>query len=165
MTFGLALLFSLLSETAIVGIPVIAAVFVLLLIMLIGIVADIIGVAVTYENVTAYTSMASKKIPGAKQAIRLIQNAGRVSNICNDVIGDICGIVSGGMGIAIIAKLVTGSSDTAQIICNVVLSALISALTVGGKALGKRVALSHSHDIVFAVARFLAFFNGEKKQK
>ena len=30
---------------------------------------------------------------GAKAAIRLLQNANQVSSVCNDVVGDICGVV------------------------------------------------------------------------
>ena len=159
VTFGLALVFSAFSETTLIGVPVFVAVLILLFIIVIGIAADIIGVSVTCEDVTAYTAMASKKIRGAKQAIQLIQNADRVSNVCNDVIGDICGIVSGAMGIALVSRLVTENADSKQMIFNIVLSALISAVTVGGKAIGKKIALKHSHDIVFFVARVAAIFS------
>jgi len=92
------------------------------------------------------------------QAIRLVQNAERVSNICNDVVGDICGIVSGAMGAAIIGRLVVHASDAQTLFYNVFLSALIAAITVGGKAFGKQFAMRYSKDIVFMAARVYAFF-------
>ena len=109
-------------------------------------------------DVTAYTAMASRKIRGAKQAIRLVQNAERVSNVCNDVVGDICGIVSGAMGAAIIGRLVIGATHTETLFYNVFLSALIAAVTVGGKAVGKQIAMQYSKQIVFAAARVLSIF-------
>lgn len=158
LTFGLALVFSTLSETTLLGVSMPVAVTVLFGIILIGIVADVIGVSVTVQDVTAYTAMASRKIRGAKQAIRLVQNAERVSNVCNDVVGDICGIVSGAMGAAIIGRLVIGASHTQTLFYNVFLSALIAAVTVGGKAVGKQIAMKHSRQIVFTAAKIFAVF-------
>ena len=71
------------------------AFLILLLIVLIGIIFDIIGVAVTSADEKPFHSMASRKVPGAMESIRLLRNAERVSSICNDVVGDICGVVSG----------------------------------------------------------------------
>lgn len=159
LTFGLALLFSFFSETTLLGVSIPVAVAVLFFIVLVGILADIIGVSVTVEDVTAYTAMASKKIRGARRSIALVQNAGRVSNICNDVVGDICGIVSGAMGAAIVGRLVAGAGETETLVCNILISALIAAFTVGGKALGKRFALDHSHRIVFTTAKILSVFD------
>ena len=158
LTFGLALVFSMLSETTLLGVSMPVAVTVLFCIILIGIVADVIGVSVTVQDVTAYTAMASRKIRGAKQAIRLVQNAERVSNVCNDVVGDICGIVSGAMGAAIIGRLVIGATHTQTLFYNVFLSALIAAVTVGGKAIGKQIAMKHSKAIVFTTAKLVSVF-------
>ena len=45
-----------------------------------------------------YHAMSSKKIKGAKKAVSFKKNADKVSSFCNDVIGDICGIISGSAG-------------------------------------------------------------------
>lgn len=162
LTLCLSLVFSAFSETVLFGVPLAAALAVLALIVCIGIAADTIGVAVTVQDVTVYTAMASKKIRGAKQAIRLVQNSTRVSNICNDVIGDICGIVSGAMGAAIASQLIFSSEKTGDLIVSIAVSSLIAAFTVGGKALGKRYAIRNSREIVFAVAKVLALFETAK---
>lgn len=161
------MLFSFFSETTLLGVSLPVALLVLFCIILIGIVFDIIGIAVTYQDVTAYTAMASKKIKGARQAIRLVQNAGTVSNICNDVVGDICGIVSGAMGAAIAVRLLIKASQVNDLIISIAISSLIAAFTVGGKAVGKKIAMRHSHQVVFGIGRIFAFFsrieNGVKK--
>ncbi len=70
-----------------------------------GIVFDMIGVAVTAADPKPFHSMAAHKEKGAKAAIRLLQNANQVSSVCNDVVGDICGIVSGSTAAVIVTHL------------------------------------------------------------
>jgi len=165
LTFVLAMIFNLFSETSMSGATLIVAVLVLLFIVLVGIVFDIVGIAVTCQDITAYTAMASKKINGARESIRLIQSASMVSNICNDVVGDICGIVSGAMGAAITARLLMAASDESEMLLGIIISSLIAAVTVGGKALGKRIAMRKSHQIVFAVGRMMSIFTPRYRQK
>ncbi|MEL7608558.1 MAG: hypothetical protein AAGU74_03565 [Bacillota bacterium] len=157
ITLSTALLLSLFSETVLLGVSLPVALLVLALIIVIGIAFDIIGIAVTFQDVTAYTAMASKRIAGAKQAIKLVQNAHLVSNICNDVVGDICGIISGAMGAAISIRLITTSANRHEFWLNIVISSLIAALTVCGKAFGKTFAVQQSHKIVFLVGKLLSF--------
>ena len=71
------------------------AFLILLVIVMVGIIFDIIGVAVTSADEKPFHSMAARKVPGSQEAIKLLRNAERVSSICNDVVGDICGVVSG----------------------------------------------------------------------
>ena len=66
---------------------------------------DIIGIAATAAEEVPFHSMASKKQDGAKWAIILIRNADRVSSFCNDIIGDICGVLSGAVSTYIIIYL------------------------------------------------------------
>ena len=94
ITFILSLFFSYISTTAINDIPMIPAIFILLGVILVGILFDIVGVAVTVAGEEEFHARASKKIPGAKTAVKLIRNSSIVANICADVIGEICGVVS-----------------------------------------------------------------------
>ena len=94
-----------------------------------------------------------------KEAIRLIRNADRLCNICNDIIGDICSIVAGAMGVAIIARLFSTAGEDRVFFYNVLLSSLISGLTVFGKAIGKKLALGRSHEIVFQTAKIVSWFH------
>ena len=100
--------------------------------------------------------MASRKVPEAAEALRLIRNANRVSSFCNDVIGDICGVISGAASATIAVKVLSGKS--ANPFVELLLSALVAALTVGGKAFGKTFAIHMSTPIVQTTARILTFF-------
>ena len=68
---------------------------ILLFIVLVGIAFDTVGVAVTSADEKPFHSMAARKVIGAHEAIGLLRKADKVSSICCDVIGDICGVVSG----------------------------------------------------------------------
>lgn len=164
ITFAITLILSFLSETTLMGVPIFVAVAVLSVIILIGILFDTVGVAVTIEQPTAYNAMAAKRIRGAREALNLIKNASTISSICNDVVGDICGIVSGAMGAAIVVKIVSSSQAFDELVLSVLVSSLVAALTVGGKAIGKTIALKHSHKIVFTAGKIISVFKRRNKK-
>lgn len=151
--------FTLLSSSILDGSGTVAALVILLLIILIGIAFDIVGVAVTAAEERPLHSMAAKKVPGAKEAIGLIKNADRVASICNDVVGDICGVVSGSASAVIAVRLLESFTPTWSSILKIAMSALVAGLTVGGKAIGKGVAMRYSVQIVHFVGRLKAFLS------
>src|SRR5690554_1632429 len=80
------------------GFSITTSLVTLIVIIIIGVVFDIIGIAVTAASEVPFLSMASKKKRGAINAVRLIRKADQVSSFCNDVVGDICSIISGSAG-------------------------------------------------------------------
>lgn len=149
-TFFIAVGLTILSNILLERLSVVWAFFILTIIIAIGVSADILGVAVTSARERPFLAQASKRIPGAKAAIWLVRNAERVANFCNDVIGDICGIVSGATGAVIVGVLVARfhGFDNPEVWISTILSALIAAATVGGKAVGKRYAMKNCIPIV-----------------
>ncbi len=154
-TFIMAILFSLITENLVINLNILFAFIILIIIIFIGIFFDIIGIAVTASNEKPFHSMAANGVGEAKQAIKLIRNAGKVSNFCNDVVGDISGIISGGVGTTIIYKLIDIYSIKNGTLLSIIITALIASLTVGGKALGKELAIHKSEKIIFKVAKIL----------
>lgn len=136
---------------------------VLLLIILLGIIFDIIGVAVTAADEKPFHSMAAKKVPEAAVALRLLRRAERVSSFCNDVVGDICGVVSGSASAVIAANAVVNMSFGWAQIVQLLMSAFVAALTVGGKAFGKSIAMGSSTQIIHAAAKIIYFFHSIPK--
>ncbi len=135
------------------------AFLILLIIVLIGIIFDIIGVAVTSADETPFHSMAARKVPGAQESIRLLRKAERVSSICNDVVGDICGVVSGAASATISAQILTKFEFSWPMVISLAMSAVVAGLTVGGKAIGKTFAVNSSTTIVHLVGKTLYFFH------
>ena len=94
MTFILSIVFSYISTNGVEKLNLPLAILILIIVILIGIIFDIIGVAVTFANEEEFHAKATKKVEGSKHSIKLIKNAPKVANICADVIGDICGVLS-----------------------------------------------------------------------
>ena len=158
ITFTLSAVFNILSSGVMKMVSIWIACLILLFIILTGILFDIIGVAVTTADEPPFHSMAAKKIPAASTAIQLIKGKDKVSNFCNDVVGDICGIVSGSAAAAVVAYVVTAFPRLNSLLMGLVITAFVAALTVGGKAMGKSVAMKYSNYIVYIVAKIMMFF-------
>ena len=148
------------------------AFMILLAIIFVGIIFDIIGMAVATADEKPFHSMAARKVPGAQAAIRLLRNAERVSSICNDVVGDICGVVSGSASATIAAQILQNMEFGWPQIISLLMSALCAGLTVGGKAIGKTFAVNSATSIVHTVGKIIywtshvpEFFNSGKKNK
>jgi len=155
-TFFLAITLTLVTHSLLQNLHSMLISFMLLIfIVFMGIFFDVIGTAVTAAEEIPFHAKAAKKIYGAKKSIFLVRRADLVANFCNDVIGDISGIVSGVIGTVIVVNLVRGNPKFSEIFLSIFLAGAISALTVGGKALGKTLAINRPTDIVLLVARFL----------
>jgi len=128
----------------------------LVIIILTGVLADIIGTSVTVATEAPFHAKGAKKVPGAQEGIFLIRNADRVANICNDVVGDIAGTLSGAMGIALVLQIIIYWSQGDQLLINMLMTGTITAVTVSSKAMGKRLAVRHANEIIFLVAKVLA---------
>lgn len=149
---------SLLSDYIMSISGTIVAFMILLVIIMVGIVFDIIGVAVTSADEKPFHSMASRKVPGAQNAIKLLRNAERVSSICNDVIGDICGVVSGSASATIAAQVLQNFEFTWPKMVSLIMSSLVAGATVGGKAIGKTFAMNSCVQIVHTAGRVMFWF-------
>ena len=128
---------------------------VLLLIIFIGIIFDIIGLAVATADEKQFHSMAARKIKEGKIAVAMIRNADKMSSVCNDVVGDICGIVSGATAASIAMRVFTDPS--VSFFGNLLVTALVSGMTIGGKAIGKYFGMNYSEDILYVIAKFAKF--------
>lgn len=152
-TFLLSLLFSYISNTAITNLSIFPSIIILLVVILLGIVFDLIGVSVTIANEEDFHAQASKKIKGSKTAIKLIRNSAKVSNFCADVIGDICGVLSGSISALIALNLTEGFGFNQSL--QFILSALVSSVTVGGKAITKEFAKKNASKIITIVSKII----------
>lgn len=159
VSFFLSTVLSFLSKEILEGADIAFALLLVLFIILIGIIFDMIGIAVTAADEVPFHAMASRKHYAAKKAIRLIRNANKVSSICNDVVGDICGIISGAASGLIILSLFKDGNDIGSIIGGLCITGLVASLTVGGKALGKTFSIENSNYIVYKVSVVLQFFS------
>ena len=138
LSLALSLVFSIGSEFVMSASGIIISSIIIILLIAIAVISDMIGVAVTACNTEPFTAMASRKVKGAREALILLKNADKVGSLCNDVLGDICGIVSGAAGASIVVRITENlSSDAGKILIAALISSFIAALTIFFKALGK----------------------------
>ena len=156
---------SLLSDVIMENSSVFVAFLILLAIILIGIIFDIIGMAVASADEKPFHSMAARKVPGAQESIALLRNAERVSSICNDVVGDICGVVSGSASAIIAVQIISNFDFSWPQIVSLAMSALAAGLTVGGKSIGNSYADNSSTAIVHSVGKCIHWLHSLTKPK
>ncbi|GAA0458125.1 hypothetical protein [Alkalibacillus silvisoli] len=134
---------------------------IVLMIVLIGVLSDMLGIAATAANETPFHSMASEKVYGAKNSIRIVRNADKFATFCNDVIGDIAGVISGTASTLVVFQLATslanGQAGTYQFTISIIFTSVVAALTVGGKAMGKAVAVRASTELVLFAGKLTTF--------
>ncbi len=151
ITFSLSMIFTVVSTEVMDKVNLFAAVVVLVCIILLGIIFDIIGVAVTTADESPFNSMAIKKVRGSAQAIRLIKERS--------------GIISGSASAAVVAHILSMGVSLDNVIVSLFITGLVAALTVGGKAIGKNIAIKYSNRIVYRVAAMLYIFGIWRKPK
>lgn len=117
--------------------------------MVIGILFDLVGTAAAAADIGPLNAKAARRVTGARRGVFLVKNAERVANFCNDVAGDISGIISGTLAAIIVFKLVVNyQSAQGDFYLNILLTALVAAVTVGGKAWGKVIAINHATEVI-----------------
>lgn len=157
LTFIISILFTFISETAIPNVNIPVGIILTIVFILIGVIFDMIGVACSTADEAVFHSMASKKIKSAKVAVKLKKNAEKVSSFCNDVIGDICGIISGSTG-AVISLKITAFTNFNGLLVTLIVMGIISTLTIAGKALEKGIAMNKGNEILLFASKILSIF-------
>ena len=152
-----AMFFTFVSETIISNVSLLVGVIITLILVFIGIICDMVGVAVSTTKLEPFNAMAAKKIKEAKTAITLIKNKDKVSSVFCDVIGDVCGVITGSAGAAIIAGVVIKSSLNILLV-SVIIMGMLSTITITGKAIGKNIAINNNIKITRMVAKIICIF-------
>ena len=163
MAFIISFIFSFISEITLKNTNILIGTIILITFILLGILFDIIGVAVTAASEKPIHSMNSRKVRGANVATKFKKNADKVSSFCNDVVGDICGIISGSAGVLIVTSL-TSIVKINPLYISLIVTALIAALTIGGKALGKGFAMKNSNNILYNISKVVSYFYNPKNK-
>lgn len=157
LSFILSIVMSITSEGIIPNVNVVIGIIIILVFIFISVIFDMIGVAITAQDETPFHSMASKKIKGSTHSVKLLKNSDKLASICNDVIGDVCGVVSGSAGV-LVANTISESFDINKSLVVLITTAIIASLTITGKAYGKTIAINNSKEITEKVGKVLHKF-------
>ncbi len=163
ITFLLALAVNTGSELVLTDSQWWLATILTVVILLLGVLFDVIGTAATACDIGPFHSMASRKVKGGKMAVKLAMKRDIVSSVCCDIVGDICGIVSGVCGASLAAEAIDGLglSTVWNVVIKVLIYSVISTLTITFKAVGKNIAVKKANGIIRGVAKALSIFSKE----
>lgn len=156
VSFVLSIVMSYMSNEALGNSGTLLSFVVLFFFIALGILFDMIGIAATSGTEKEFHSMAAHRVRGAKEAVWMTRNAEKVSSICNDVVGDICGIISGATGALIVANITRNMGGPMVVAVSLLVTGVVSALTIGGKAAGKGVAIAFSSKVLAVCGRILS---------
>ena len=95
--------------------------------------------------------MASKRVKGSTHSVKLLKNSDKLASICNDVIGDVCGVVSGSAGVLVANTLADMLNKDVTLVV-LITTAIIASLTITGKACGKSIAIKNSENLRYNVS-------------
>ena len=157
LSFTISVLMYMVSEALIPKINMYFGIVVILVFIFISIFFDIVGVAITAAEEKPFHSMASKRVKGSTHSVKLLKNSDKLASICNDVIGDVCGVVSGSTGV-LVGNSISKTYNLNEGLVILLITAIIASLTITGKALGKNIAINNSEKITFRVGKFLSIF-------
>ncbi|WP_217586665.1 hypothetical protein [Lentibacillus saliphilus] len=166
ITFVLAAVFSVISSSILNDVFWTIGLVIVFVIVFLGVGFDMLGIAATAASEAPFHAMAAERVTGARESVIIVRNADKFASFCNDVIGDISGIVSGTASSIVvlqIANLINSSHGSIYIVLNVLLTSLVAAVTVGGKAVGKTLAIHSSTDIIFWAGKTIAFIERHTK--
>jgi len=155
LTFVLSIVMELVSETSLPKVAFFLKILITCVFIFIGVIFDIVGIAVTIADEKVFHSMSARKIKGATVAVKLKKNADKVSSFCCDAIGDICGVVSGSAGITLTNDVVK-VFHLPHLMTSLIITGLIATLTIAGKALGKSYAIDKSNIILYKFSNILS---------
>ncbi len=161
LTFILSIVFSALSNVLTVYAPTFVLAILLIVVISLGILFDVIGTAAISGNEATFHALNTKRIKGAKMGLFIVKNGPKISSTCNDIVGDVSGIISGSIG-AVLAIALHAKFGINEVAISVIIAALISSLTVGGKAIFKPIAIKNADKIITTLAKTLSIFGGDK---
>ncbi len=157
ISFAISFSLSFISEMTVPKFSLVIGLIVTLLFIFLGILFDIIGVSVTAADEKVFHSMNSRKVRGADVAVLFKKNCDKVSSFCCDVIGDICGVISGSTAVTI-SLLISKSLNSNLLLTTLIVTGFISSLTIGGKAIGKSFAINKSDIILYEFSKTISHF-------
>ena len=162
-TFVLSTIFNAGSTVMLEDVSIIVKILVLVFIIFFGVVVGMIGMAALAADETPFHSMAARKVKGSDEALSIIRNRDKVSNFCCDIIGGICGIVSGSSAAFISVRIVDAYPNLNSIAITLAIMGTVAALSVGSNAVATTYATENANDITYFTARFIRTFKRKKK--
>lgn len=159
LSFFINMTFERLSQ----AIPAYFGVPLFLLVVFLGIAGDAVGLAATRAKEQSLLSMASRKVPGAREGVWFVRNAPRVSSVFSDLAGDVAATIAGALAVALMFRVRQYIPYVDWTVATSAAVGVASMLSVGGKALFKPVTLKYAESIILILGRIRQRIIRERK--
>jgi hypothetical protein len=134
-----------------------------LFVIILGIASDSVGLAATRAKEQSLLSMASRKVPGAREAVWFVRNASRVSSVFSDLAGDVAATMAGALAVALMFRVRQYIPYVDWAVATSAAVGVASMLSVGGKALFKPVTLKYAENIILILGKIRHRITRERK--
>ena len=166
LSIFLSIVFSMISQSMFPNLPAFISIFIIFFFVAVSGVFDMIGIAITSTTLEMIKKFDGQK--GFRTALYLCKNTDKISSFCGDVVGDICGILSGAGGVSLVVNLHI-TNQTIYLIVTCLVSSFIAGLTIFFKAILKNYAVTNGANIVMQTAKILeskplSFFIKKRKE-
>lgn len=152
LSISLSIVFSMLSQSLLPKLSIFLSVFIIFFFIIVSVIFDMVGIAVASVNKAKLLKFQGQA--GYQTAVRLCENTEKVASFCGDVIGDICGILSGAGGVSLVLNMNIYDQNIYFLVTCIV-SSLIAGLTIFAKAIMKGYSVDHCDKVILRTGQIL----------
>lgn len=164
LSISLSIIFSLFSQSLLPSLSPFFSIFVIVFFVFVSVIFDMVAVAFTSINKEQLEKYKNEN--GYVMAVKLCERADKVASFGGDVVGDICGILSGAGGVSLVVNMNIQDANL-NLLVTCLVSSLIAGVTIFCKAIMKTYALQNCEQIAIVTGVYLeaSFFNRMRKKR
>ena len=164
LSISLSIIFSLFSQSLLPSLSPFFSIFVIVFFVFVSVIFDMIAVAFTSINKEQLDKYKNEN--GYVMAVKLCERADKVASFGGDVVGDICGILSGAGGVSLVVNMNIQDANL-NLLITCLVSSLIAGITIFCKAIMKTYALQNCEQIAIVTGAYLeaSFLNKIRKRR
>lgn len=164
LSISLSIIFSLVSQSLLPSLSPFFSIFVIVFFVFVSVIFDMVAVAFTSINKEQLDKFKNEN--GYVIAVKLCERADKVASFGGDVVGDICGILSGAGGVSLVVNMNIQDTNL-NLVVTCLVSSLIAGITIFCKAIMKTYALQNCEQIAIMTGVYLeaSFFNRMRKKR
>ena len=164
LSISLSIIFSLFSQSLLPSLSPFFSIFVIVFFVFVSVIFDMVAVAFTSINKEQLDKFKNEN--GYVMAVKLCERADKVASFGGDVVGDICGILSGAGGVSLVVNMNIQDANL-NLLVTCLVSSLIAGITIFCKAIMKTYALQNCEQIAIMTGVYLeaSFFNRMRKKR
>lgn len=162
LSVSFSILFGMFSQSLFPKLPWFLSVLIIFFFIFIAVLFDMIGVSFTTLSKNDLNGLFGQNKDFFNTLSRLYENKDKISSFCGDIVGDICGILSGAGGVSLVFNMNIQDANV-KFITTCIVSSIIAGLTIFGKAIMKGYAVQNCKKVTYVTAKTIFTLQIRKK--